>query len=135
MYTAILLDEESKAELKEAMLEWFNHDRYQSWRSYCHHLTLNMGPMSKGLNSTELLNSEATIEIDAVGWSDKVTACRATKMLTLNGEELKSTNEVPHITLAVNVHEGGKPVMSNDITMWIPVPQRTFCGKVVEIGT
>lgn len=134
MYTAILLNVNSKDALKQKMGGWFNDDKFDDWRVYCHHLTLNMGSMDKGLNSTELLGKDATIEFDAVGWSDMATACRVTKLTTTCGTELKSKNKLPHVTMAVNIHDGGKPVMSNDIKTWIPVPPFALCGKVVEIG-
>ena len=130
MYTCILLNEADRNELKRLAYHWFNEIR--DWQLYCHHLTLNMGPMDNELNSTELLGKEALIQIDAAGMTDKVCAVRATKMVTMDGTELKSKNEVPHITIAVDVHNGGKPVMSNDIDWWIPLTPKNFCGKLVE---
>ena len=132
MYTAILLDERSKAELKRLAYHWFNEIR--DWKLYCHHLTLNMGKLNTELNSADVLDKEVVIQVDAVGMNDYAAACRATKFVTTCGTELKSKNKVPHITVAVNSHGGGKPVMSNDIDWWIPITPKNFCGKVVEIG-
>jgi len=132
MYTAILLDKESRDELKRLAYHWFNEIR--DWQLYCHHLTLNMGPMDKGLNDSKLLGYNAVIQVDAAGMNDHAAACRATKFVTTCGTELKSTNKTPHITMAVDVSNGGKPVMSNDINWWIPLTPKTFRGKVVEIG-
>ena len=44
-----------------------------------------------------------------------------------------SKNPIPHITLAVNRAQGGKPVMSNDIKNWEKFEgELTLSGKVVE---
>lgn len=132
MYTAILLNKPDQERLKSLLKVLA--DAASDWQVYCHHLTLNMGPMSKGVNNTELLNQEAVIHVDAAGMNEYAVAVRATQLFTKDGTELKSTNKTPHITMAVNVHNGGKPFMSNSITMWCSVENLTFCGKVVEIG-
>lgn len=132
MYTCILLNKDDQNELKQLAHQWF--DGIREWQMYCHHLTLNMGAMDEKLNSTDLLGKETTIYVDAVGMDleDNVCAIRATKMVTNDGTELKSKNKVPHITIAVDVAKGGKPVMSNNIKWWIPITPKSFCGKVVE---
>ena len=43
-----------------------------------------------------------------------------------------SKNAIPHITLAVNP-DGGKPVMSNDISKWQNVKPFFVTGVVTEI--
>jgi hypothetical protein len=48
-------------------------------------------------------------------------------------EGYPSKNEIPHITIAVNEAEGGKPVMSNNITNWFGYGgDLNLSGKVVE---
>lgn len=133
MYTAIILNKESQAKLKEHAYAWFNE--IKGWQLYCHHATLNMGSMDENINNKELLGKEAVIEIDAVGFNDYAAACRIVSMYTVDGEIINSVNKVPHVTMAVNVHEGGKPVMSNNIGLWIPVTPKTFRGKIKEIGS
>jgi hypothetical protein len=46
-------------------------------------------------------------------------------------EGYPSNNAIPHITVAVNPN-GGKPVMSNDITKWQPVKHFMLLGQVGE---
>jgi hypothetical protein len=48
----------------------------------------------------------------------------------VNGYESK--NERPHITIAVNP-DGGKPVMSNNITHWEDIKPFMISGVVSEI--
>lgn len=44
-----------------------------------------------------------------------------------------SKNKIPHITIAVNVAGGGKPVMSNNITDWQPMNPVSLKGTVSEV--
>jgi len=43
-----------------------------------------------------------------------------------------STNDIPHITVAVNVAEGGKPFLSNKITDWKTLDSPIHLSGVVE---
>lgn len=136
MYTAILLNKPAKEYLKDMLDEYLNWQR--RWQKYCHHITLNMGPVTNGLNDPSVLNKYALAKIDAIGFGEKVVAARVMGIKLEDNTELKSTNKTPHITMAVNVTDGGKTVMSNDIKMWVPLKSQSlniFCGKVVEIGT
>ena len=130
MYTAILLNSDESKALKSSLGFLLEKD----WQVYCHHVTLNMGPMSKGKNSTELLDEDVDIEFDAIGTTEFVFALRVSSMKTKDGTELVSTNKVPHITVAVNVLKGGKPVMSNDVRFWCPFGPKKLCGKVKQLG-
>jgi len=79
------------------------------WKLYAHHMTINFG---KGL-SDELrgdLGQTKSLTATAVGLSDMAMAVHVVGY--------HSDNKIPHITVAVNVEGGGKPVMSNDIPMW-----------------
>lgn len=59
------------------------------------------------------------------GYTDKVLAVRV--------EGFPSKNEVPHVTVAVNRKEGGKPFMSNQIENWEELEEPlTLYGKVKE---
>jgi hypothetical protein len=72
-------------------------------------MTINFG---KGLPD-ELkphLGTSVLIRATEVGISDKAMAVKV--------EGYHSDNDLPHVTVAVNVNDGGKPVMSNQITDW-----------------
>lgn len=125
MYTALLLDQESRDKLKQRFEQFFP----EGWQVYCHHLTLNMGPITKGENPHNLLNTEMKIMATDIGMNAMAVAARC------HTSGLVSVNKNPHVTLAVNAHGGGKPVMSNDIKIWCNVDPIVLCGKVVEIGT
>ena len=46
----------------------------------------------------------------------------------------ESKNKIPHVTMAVNIENGGKPVMSNDIKEWkaLETPIK-LSGEVKEV--
>jgi len=54
------------------------------------------------------------------------------KAMAVKVEGYESANKIPHITVAVNP-DGGKAVMSNDITNWQNVKPFILNGVVVEI--
>ena len=47
-------------------------------------------------------------------------------------EGYQSNNAIPHITIAINP-DGGKPVMSNNITDWDKIKPFNITGVVTEI--
>lgn len=126
MYTAIVLTPESKDRLWNKVSQFVP---IKDWQKYCHHVTLNMGPIENGLNSKELIGKEVTFTVDAFGVSDKVLAVRVSDM-----GSAKSVNKVPHVTIAVDVIGGGKPFMSNKIQMWVPINEENFVGIVEQVG-
>jgi len=75
--------------------------------------------------SQEELGKKVVLTVTAIGSTDKVIAVKV--------EGYESTNKVPHITVAVNLIDGGKPVMSNDITNWMPIKQFMLSGIVTEV--
>lgn len=125
MYTAILLDEMSQARLKQKFDTFFP----SGWKVFCHHVTLNMGSIEKGVNDKSLLGSHVSFFVDAFGKADKVCAVRVSEI-----KGAKSVNKVAHVTLAVDQINGGKPSMSKDIAMWIPVNEEEFFGIIAEVG-
>jgi hypothetical protein len=67
------------------------------------------------------------LKVVALGIDEKVIAVKV--------EGFPTVNKIPHVTLAVDVNNGGKPVMSNNITEWQPVKNMMFMlkGVVQEI--
>lgn len=119
-FASLVLDEKSKSKLLAAV----GYLVPDGWKVYAHHMTINFG---KGL-SDELkgdLGEDKQIRATAIGKSDKALAVKV--------EGYHSDNAIPHVTIAINVNEGGKPVMSNDITDWEPLENYIkLNGKVTE---
>jgi hypothetical protein len=108
MWTAIILDKPSHDKLIKWLEEKFPIVKREGWEIIAHHMTICMGKLPVYLGPD--LRTEQTLEITGYGSSDMAIAVRVAGYYT--------TNKVPHITLAVNRKDGGKPVMSNDIKNW-----------------
>jgi predicted kinase len=96
------------------------------WKKYAHHMTINLGE----LKDKSKLNRSVALDVFAVGISDKAMAVKV-RAQPWDDQNI-SNNAIPHITLAVNP-DGGKPVMSNDITKWQDIKVFTVVGVVTEI--
>jgi predicted kinase len=118
LYSAVVLDSASKSKL----LEFVGGKIPQGWNVYAHHMTINMGPLK---DKTDI-GKNVTITVTALGLSDMAMAVKV--------DGYASKNVTPHITVAVNPN-GGKPVMSNDITKWQEVKHFNLMGIVTEIKT
>ena len=119
LYSAVVLDEASK----NALLNTGNRllDIPKGWKTFAHHMTIVFG---KGLKNRDEVGKKVDLRVTKVGLSDMAMAVAV--------EGYPSNNAIPHITLAVNP-DGGKPVMSNDITKWKDIKPFTVTGVVTEI--
>ena len=131
MYSAIVLDEASQLKL-EKLAEDIKVDgirlpflvRDSGWKMYNHHMTINLGELPNYLK--QYLGSKQKLEATHVGVSPLAVAVR------VSGFESK--NKIPHVTVAVNIKAGGKPVKSNDITDWKPLETPIkLSGEVKEV--
>lgn len=120
-FASLVLDDKSRTKLLTKFVSKIPKD----WKIFTHHMTINYG---KGL-SDELksdLGQEKNIRATEIGFSEMAIAVKV--------EGYHSDNDIPHITLAVNVNEGGKPVMSNNIVKWEKLENYiNLKGKVTEI--
>lgn len=116
LYTCVLLDGQSKDTLLDRVGIWIPKD----WKVFGHHMTITLGEMK---DKSEL-GKEVVLTVTRLGLSDMAMAVQV--------EGFRSKNEIPHITIAINP-EGGKPVMSNDITKWQDIKEFTIQGVVTEI--
>lgn len=122
MYTAINLDEESKTKLVRHLIGYIP----TGWEIIAHHMTINMGPIDKGpIKDRKFIGTSVEVEVDAIAADDKVIAVRVKT-------PIPSNNKIKHITVAVNRTNGGKPVMSNDLTDWQPLEPITLFGTIEE---
>jgi hypothetical protein len=115
-YSAVVLDPASKYRL----LEFVGNNIPTGWNVYAHHMTINMGPLK---DKTDI-GKNVTITVTALGLSDMAMAVKV--------DGYTSKNVTPHITVAVNPN-GGKPMMSNDITKWQDIKTFNLIGTVTEV--
>lgn len=116
-YTAIVLEEKDQNKIKERVIMLNLPD----WDVKCHHCTLHMGLPT--VEEDAVYDHSFILVIDAIGISHKAVAFRVTDIVHPKGVQIRSSNDIPHITLLVNSKDGGKAVDSNAITNWIAVEQ------------
>ena len=116
LYSAVVLEKESQDKLFSNVEEMIP----EGWIRYGHHMTINMGP----LKDKNELGLEVMLAVEKVGLSDMAMAVK------VNG--FHSNNDISHITIAINPN-GGKPVMSNNITEWQDIRMFVLSGIVTEI--
>jgi hypothetical protein len=116
LYSCVLLDGQSKGTLLDRLGIWIPKD----WKVFGHHMTITLGE----LKDKSELGKEIVLTVTKLGLSDMAMAVQV--------EGFRSKNDIPHITIAINP-EGGKPVMSNDITKWQDLKSFMIKGVVTEI--
>ena len=116
LYACVLLDNQSRTTL----LDMIGDKIPITFKIICHHMTINLGELK---DKTDL-GKEVTLTVEAIGISDMAMAVRVSGF--------PSKNEIPHITVAINP-DGGKPVISNEITKWRPIKSFMIRGVVTEI--
>ncbi len=119
-YTALVLDDKSRSKLLQYS------EIPEGWKSVAHHMTLNMGEIKTEYE--KYLGMTAQLRVVKIGMSDLVMAAMVETIVPTD-------NTIPHITIAVNRQEGGKPFMSNKITNWKPIQFAIeLTGTVKEVG-
>ena len=121
-YTGVVLDEKSRSKL----LGMLGNNIPAGWETIAHHATINMGEIKPEWE--KYLGMTVPIKVTHVGHNDKVMAV---------GIEMSvpTVNKSPHITIAVNRKEGGKPFMSNEIDKWKTIAfGLELEGKVIEVS-
>jgi len=121
-YTAVVLTDEDHSKL----VSRFSHMWDDTWEVLAHHMTMYMGKIKP---EDELMLGEfKTLTVNAVAGNDKVVAVRVVPW------EVTTKNETPHVTLAVNRGNGGKPMMSNELVDWEDVDPFNIRGRVEVSG-
>tara|TARA_R110000796_G_scaffold248124_2_gene374572 strand:- start:18711 stop:19847 length:1137 start_codon:yes stop_codon:yes gene_type:complete len=117
LYSAVVLDGESTDKLLNSL------QIPEGWKPFAHHMTIVFG---KGLDDKNEIGKTVTLTATKIGVSNLAMA--------VNVVGYPSANDIPHVTVAVNVAEGGKPYNSNQITNWSPLnPPIKLSGVVQEI--
>jgi hypothetical protein len=115
-YSGVLLDTASRTKL----LSMIGGEIPEGWKVFAHHMTINMGP----LKDKDSVGKNAVLTVTHLGLSDMAMAVRVSGY--------PSKNDIPHITIAINPN-GGKPVMSNNITKWQDIKSFMVSGTVTEV--
>jgi len=115
LYAAVVLDNESKNKLLNSL------EIPEGWKAFAHHMTIVFG---KGLDDKNEVGRTVYLKATEVGYSNLAMAVKVIGY--------PSTNDIPHITVAVNVAEGGKPFLSNKITDWKTLDSPIHLSGVVE---
>lgn len=115
MFTAVVLDELSR----NVLLYHLSRLVPANFEKVAHHMTLHMGAATPEDKVGSVVEMVAT----HIAKNNKVIAIKISK-----GGEI-SSNKIPHITIAVNRENGGKPVMSNQLANW-----ETFANARVGIS-
>lgn len=120
-YSAVVLDEKSK----QRLIEKLKNEIPEGFEIIAHHMTINLGEIDPEFKQY-LGFSPIGLNVNDIAIDDKVMA------VGVSG--FGSKNAKPHITVAVNRANGGKPMMSNRLTNWKPL-KRPFIvsGKVMEV--
>ena len=125
-YTAVVLSESDQRLILDRMTSLFYNylkpigfEMTSRGELLAHHMTTNLGPCCA---NRDFLGQKVELTIDAWGMNDKALAVRVTAHRTVTGDAVHCVNEQPHITVAINPTEGGKPMHSNDITTWTKFP-------------
>lgn len=120
LYSAVVLNEDSHTMLVNAFKTFIPKD----FKVYAHHMTINMGELKEEYR--KYLGMDVMLKVVALGIDEKVVAVKV--------EGFPTVNKIPHVTLAVDVNNGGRPVMSNNIVNWHPVNMMFMLkGKVEEV--
>ena len=106
-YSGVVLDQESQQKLLDLPIP-------EGWESIAHHMTITMGPLvhKKGkhdFSETYPVGASVELPVVSIGQDDRAMAVRVTPP-----HPIKSKSS-PHVTVAVNRSEGGKPFHSNKI--------------------
>ena len=117
LYTCVLLEQASK----NVIFHNLEHMIPEGWTRLGDHMTICLGPMK----DKSLLGTEQYLVVRKVGISDMAMALQVET-------DIQTKNEIPHVTIAINPN-GGKSVMSNEITKWQDVRMFILLGNVTEI--
>lgn len=116
LYSCVLLDTASRTKL----LSMIGGEIPTDWKVIAHHMTIKLGE----LKDKSEIGKNVVLTVTDLGMSEMAMAVK------VSGYE--TTNEIAHITVAINPN-GGKPVMSNQITKWQNIKPFMVSGIVTEI--
>ncbi len=123
-YSGVVLDDKSRTKLIKIFQPMIPKD----WEIIAHHMTIKLGALEDGSQEKQDMEDKKEIHLNVIDYAmdDKVMA--------VGVKGYPSTNTKPHITIAVNRAEGGKPFMSNKLTDWRKIGfSFELTGKIEEV--
>lgn len=123
-YSAVVINDESRTKL----IQVFQRMIPEGWEVIAHHMTIKMGALQDGSKEKQDMIDGTEIQLNVTDYAidDKVMA------VGVKGYE--SANEKPHITMAVNRAEGGKPYLATKLTDWRKIGfSFEVNGKIEEV--
>lgn len=129
LYISVNLNEESSDKLKDLFI---NNNPWgdDKTRIICHHMTMAFRNfLTDKVLEWAILNDGKveSLKVVSYGWSDKAFAVAVET-------DVPSTNKIKHVTCAININNGGKPVDSNLITNWVSVDEVFDINGVVTFN-
>lgn len=119
-YSAVVLDEKSRTRL----IERFKSLIPEGWEIIADHQTINLGEIEPEYQ--RYLGLPVRLSVDEIAGNDMVIA------VGVSGFDSKTSK--PHITLAVNRQEGGRPMMAKTLDNWEKLKRPLLVtGKVTEV--
>jgi hypothetical protein len=120
-YSAVLLYDSSR----NLLINTFLAEIPNGWDIIAHHMSIDW---KNPIADSSLLGKEQQLTATDIGMNNKAIAVK------VSGYDGKTNNTFPHITLAVNRANGGKPKDSNDITNWKPLSKPIILtGKIANL--
>ena len=113
LYISVNLDSDSKQQL-ETFFKEHNRWKTENIKLLCHHMTISFHTIiTYSISDYTFKNLGKTKDLKVVGYgfSEKAFA-------VLIDTDVPSTNNKKHVTCAINLDNGGKPVDSNSIENW-----------------
>jgi hypothetical protein len=123
-YSGVVLDNASKNKL----VEYFKSIIPLGFEIIAHHMTIKLGALDENSEAKRDMINNKIITLNVVDYAIN------NLVFAVGVDGYPSNNVKPHITIAVNRVEGGKPYMSNKLTDWKPLKNTIrIQGIVMEI--
>lgn len=125
-YTGIVLDNRSKDKLSNFLKTMIKAGKItipDDWKFSADHITINMGPAI----DPSILGKESFIKVLTYSFDENVVAIGVKLDMDVEFEK-----ENPHITIAYNNANGARPVMSNNLKFWKPVPKSFLISGIIK---
>lgn len=125
-YTGIVLDNKSKEKIKQFLKDMKKTGKIiipDNWTFSADHITINTGKAS----DNSLLNQQVICKVVSYGQDQNVMALGVSLESDIDLYDKK-----PHITIAFNEKGGARPVMSQKIQKWIPVPRSFMLSGIIK---
>ena len=120
-YSAVVLDKQSR----ERLINRFKSVIPEDWSVIADHMTINLGEIDPEYK--KYLGLAVRLTVNDIAMDDKVIAIGVSSGINAH-------NPKAHITLAVNRTNGGKPVMSNNLTNWEKLRRPLLLrGKITQV--